>query len=263
MATQERLAAAEAYVKALSTGDRAAADAAGPHLAEGIVVQVGNRSFTGCDEALEHITGIWPLTPVYRKGEWGAAAEEDGAVVVRGKMKPVGAGPSAVNLTFTFNDGDKISQVNQENVIGTELFETDVLPDFVCEAVNSALANDIPLSVSYVDKDGRPKLSLRGSVRAYGDHSLSIWARKESGLADAVATNPSMALLYRDNPTRSTLIFQGKAYIETDDALRKQIFDETPEVERNHESWTSGAAVIIDLETADGATPAGRVRLRR
>ena len=73
MATQERLAAAAAYTKALSTGDRGAADAAAPHLAQDIVVQVGNRTFDGYDEALEHITGIWPLTPVYRKGDWGRA----------------------------------------------------------------------------------------------------------------------------------------------------------------------------------------------
>ena len=263
MATQERLAAAGAYTKALSTGDRAAATEAAPHLAQDIVVQVGNRTFEGYDVALERITGIWPQTPVYRKGEWAAPAEENGNVVVHGTMAPVGAGPSKVNLTFAFNDEDKISRVDVENIVGTELFEVSELPAFVCEAVNTALFNDTPLSVSYVDGDGKPKLSLRGSVRAYGAQALSIWARKESGLADAIKSNPNMSLLFRDNPTRSTLIFTGQARIEEDDTLRKQIFDETPEVERNHESWTSGAAVIIELDTADGATPVGRVRFRR
>ena len=125
------------------------------------------------------------------------------------------------------------------------------------------MANDTPLSVSYVDGDGKPKLSLRGSVPRLRRQALSIWAERSPVLADAVKSNPNMSLLYRDNPTRSTLIFNGKARIEEDDTLRKQIFDETPEVERNHESWTSGAAVIIELDTADGATPVGRVRFRR
>ena len=210
MATQERLAAAGAYTKALSTGDRAAATEAAPHLAQDIVVQVGNRTFEGYDDALERITGIWPQTPVYRKGEWAAPAEENGNVVVHGTMAPVGAGPSKVNLTFAFNDEDKISRVDVENIVGTELFEVSELPAFVCEAVNTALFNDTPLSVSYVDGDGKPKLSLRGSVRAYGAQALSIWARKESGLADAIQSNPNMSLLFRDNPTRSTLIFTGQ-----------------------------------------------------
>ena len=210
MATQERLAAAGAYTKALSTGDRAAATEAAPHLAQDIVVQVGNRTFEGYDVALERITGIWPQTPVYRKGEWAAPAEENGNVVVHGTMAPVGAGPSKVNLTFAFNDEDKISRVDVENIVGTELFEVSELPAFVCEAVNTALFNDTPLSVSYVDGDGKPKLSLRGSVRAYGAQALSIWARKESGLADAIKSNPNMSLLFRDNPTRSTLIFTGQ-----------------------------------------------------
>ena len=118
----------------------------------------------------------------------------------------------------------------------TQLVETDVLPDFISNRINNALANDTPLSVSYVDKDGRPKLSLRGSVRTYGDHALSIWARKDSGLADSISTNPNMSLLFRDNPTRSTIILQGKARVDADPAVRKQIFDESPEVEQNHEN---------------------------
>jgi len=263
MATQERVAAAEAYAKALSTGDRGAASAAAKHLAKDIVVQVGNRTFEGYDKALERITGIWPLTPVYRKGDWGSPREENSHVVVHAKMQPVGAGPTEVNLTFSFNDSDQINRVEQKNVMATTFVDTDVLPDFVSSRVNNALANDTPLSVSYVSKDGHPKLSLRGSVRAYSDHQLSIWARNDTGLVAAIATNPNISLLYRDNPTRSTLIFQGKAHVDSDEAVRKQVFDDAPEVEQNHETWTTGVAVIIDLEQVDGGTPDGRVRLRR
>ena len=263
MATKERLAAADAYAKALATGDKGAAAAADKHIAQDVVSTVGNRTFEGHDEVLSRITGVWPQTPVYRNGTWGAAKEAGSDVVVNATMKPVGAGPAEVNVTFGFNDSDQINKVNLENIVKTQLVETDVLPDFISSRINTALANDTPLSVTYVGKDGKPKISLRGSVRTYGDHSLSIWARKDSGLAEAVGTNPSMSFLFRDNPTRSTIILQGTARVDTDPAIRKQIFDESPEVEQNHESWEAGAAVIIDLDQVDGGTPDGRVKFRR
>jgi hypothetical protein len=72
-----------------------------------------------------------------------------------------------------------------------------------------------------------------------------------------------VSFLYRDNPTRSTIILQGKARVETDGKVRKQLFDESPEVEQNHESWEAGVAVIIDLDQVDGGTPDGRVKFRR
>jgi hypothetical protein len=263
MTTQNRIVAARAYVEALRSGERAAAQAAAPHLATDIVVKVGQREFTGHDEALKRITGVWPLTPVYRKGTWSDPRAEADSVAVSGKMAPVGAGPTAVNLTFWFNDADQISRVEQENQITQPLVETDVLPDFVKERVNNALANDTPICVSYVDEQGRPHLSLRGSTQVFSDTQLSIWARTPKGLGEAIAKNPNLTLLYRDNVTRSTLVFQGKARLDPSDAVRRQVFEDSPEVEQNHESWTSGVAVIIDLEQVDGGTPEGRVRLRR
>src|SRR5207244_2307254 len=98
-----------------------------------------------------------------------------------------------------------------KNINNSQLFEGDKVPDFVRERVNRALADDMPLSVSYVDEDGKPSLSLRGSVLAYSDNQLAIWARNKEGLVKGIEKNPYISLLYRDNPTRSTLIFNGKA----------------------------------------------------
>jgi hypothetical protein len=263
VASEKRIEAARAYVEALRTGERAAAQAAAPHLASDVTVKVGPREFGGHDEAVKRITGVWPLTPVFRKGTWGEPQVADDTVRVAGKMAPVGAGPTNVNLTFWFDDADRIRRVEQENQMTQPLAEGDTLPDFVVQRVNNALANDTPICVSYVDEEGRPHLSLRGSTQVYSPTQLSIWARTSKGLADAVAKNPNMTLLYRDNPSRSTITLQGKAHIETDEAVRRQIFSDSPEVEQNHESWESGVAIVIDLEQVDGMTPDGRVRMRR
>src|SRR5207247_9192124 len=73
--------------------------------------------------------------------------------------------------------------------------------------------------------------------------------------------NPSMMVLYRDSGERTTLTFQGKGHVQNDDATRKKLWDMIPEVERNHETWESGAPLIIDLDRVDGGTPDGRVRV--
>lgn len=263
MANERRITAAKAYVDALSTGDKVLAEAASPHLAADIVVTAGQRTFKGHDEALARITGVWPQTPVYRKTTWPAPVDAGDHVTVDAKMAPVGAGPTEVHLKFRFNEADQISAVDHENVIGTPLVETDKLPGFVKQRVNGALANDTPLTVAYVDEEGRPHLSLRGSVQTYGDTQLSLWIRTgQGGIAAAVEKNPNVELIYRDNPSRSTILFKGKARVEPDEAVRSRIFTESPEVEQNHESWESGVAVIVDLTEVNGATPDGRVRMK-
>jgi hypothetical protein len=258
-----RVEAAQAYVDALRTGVPALGKAAGKYLAPNVIVQVGNQRIEGREEAERRITGVWPQTPVYRKGSWQAPREDGDKVLVHASMPPFGAGVQSVDLSFTFNEAGQITEVQQANINNAPLYETDVMPEFVKARVNRALADDIPLAVSYVDENGKPSLSLRGSTLAYSDTQLAIWARNREGLAKAIAKNPYVSLLYRENPTRTTLVFKGKAHImeDKDEALR--IHDMTPEVERNHLTRDTGAAVIIDLESIDGSAPEGRVRYRR
>ena len=258
-----RIEAAQAYVDALRTGVPALAKAAGKHLADNVVVQVGNQKVEGRAEAERRITGVWPQTPVYRKGNWQAPREEGDKLLVHASMPPFGAGVQSVDLNFSFNGAGEITEVQQTNTNNVPLYETDVMPEFVQARVNRALADDIPLTVTYIDEEGKPSSSLRGSTMAYSDHQLSIWARSRGGIIKALEKNPYMSLLYRENPTRSTLVFKGKAHVlaEGQEALR--IHDLTPEVERNHLTRETGAAIVIDLESVDGATPEGRVRFRR
>ena len=258
-----RIEAAQAYTDALRTGVHALGESAAKYLAKSVVVQVGNQKIEGAKEVQNRITGVWPNTPVLRKGNWRAPVEEDGKVKVHASMPPFGAGVQAVDLTFSFNDGGEITEVLQENTSNVPLYETDVMPEFVMARVSRALADDIPVSVAYVDEEGRPSLSLRGSTFAYSETQLAIWPRTKGGIAKAIEKNPWVSVLYRDNPTRSTLIFEGKAHIVTDQKEALRIHDSTPEVEINHLSRDTGCALVIDLASVDGSTPEGRVRFRR
>jgi hypothetical protein len=256
-----RTQAAEAYVKALRTGEPSATKAAGECLAEDVVLKAGNDEISGHAAVLARITGQWPQTPVFVQGYWSAPQEDGDRVVVSAEFGPLGAAPSKINLTFSYNGAGQIQRVEQVLTPQTPLPPADKLPDIARGLINGALANGTPMSVSYVDESGQPVLSLRGSTQVYSDTQLCIWVRNaEGGIIKAMRSNPKIALLYRDSKTRSTLIIQGRGHVETGEDVRNRVYELAPEVEQNHDVARKGAALIIDVVSLQGTTVRGPVR---
>ena len=263
-----KLEAAEAYVLAMRTGEVPASRAAAQHLAKDVVLNLsaGQRrsTITGYDAVVDRITGEWPNTPVFVKGFWSFARAEGNQAKVDATFPPMGAAPAAVHLTFSFDSAGKINVIDQETVPQPPAEPTETIPDTARGLINGALRNNTPMSVAYIDEDGKPSLSLRGSVQVYSPTQLSIWLRNSgSGMAKAIAKNPNVALLYRDSATRSTLMIQGVGHIETDPAIRDRVWDMIQDVEQKHETRESGCALIIDVTRMQGGTPKGGVRVQR
>jgi hypothetical protein len=63
--------------------------------------------------------------------------------------------------------------------------------------------------------------------------------------------------LYRNSPTRTTLILKGYGKVIDDPDGRRRVFDLSPEVEQRHDTVMTGAAVIIDVSTINGTSPKG------
>ncbi|HEX5140500.1 MAG TPA: pyridoxamine 5'-phosphate oxidase family protein [Dehalococcoidia bacterium] len=264
----KRTEAAEAYVLSMRTGEFPAVEEAGKVLADDVKLTGatvwGRQGATveGKKDVLYRITGEWPNTPVYVKGFWSAAKEEGDKVKVTATFPGMGAAPAAVNLTFSFNGKDQISQVDQEIVPQARPEPTDYIPDTARGLINGALRNNTPMTIAYVDEDGSPNMSLRGSVQVYSPTQLSIWVRnKEGGMPKAIAKNPNVGLLYRDSNTRSTLVIKGKAHIEEDDETCNRVWNMIQDVEQKHETRESGCAMIIDVVSLGGGTPKGGVRM--
>src|SRR2546428_13904330 len=86
------------------------------------------------------------------------------------------------------------------------------LTDEIKTAVDNALNDGNPLFVAYVDEEGQPSLSFRGSTHVHSPTQLAIWVRNpEGGLGKALAKNPRISLMYRNPQTRATLQFKGSA----------------------------------------------------
>ncbi len=138
------------------------------------------------------------------------------------------------------------------------------LTDDIKTAVNGALANGTPVTVAYVDEEGQPSLSFRGSTHIYSDSQLAIWVRNpEGGLQRALGQNNRLTLMYRNPANRTTIQFKGKARVDNNDAVRNKVYDSSPEPERNADKEKKGFPLIIDLERVDGIMPGFRLAMRK
>jgi len=173
---------------------------------------------------------------------------------------PPGAPIAGLDLHVTFDAERRIARVEQQMRGAPPPPPIALsLTDDVKQAVSGALMNGTPVVVAYVDAEGVPHLSLRGSTQAYSDTQLAIWVRDPSGgMLKAVPTNPAVALFYRDPATRAAYTFTGRAWIATDPEVRDAVYANTPAPERNIDARRLGSAVIVDLDRVEGMGPAGR-----
>ena len=129
-------------------------------------------------------------------------------------------------------------------------------------AVSNAYDNRTPVVVTYVDENGQPSMSLRGTTQAYSDNQLAIWARAGSGMPESLKQRPKITLFYRDPATRTTLQFRGRARQEDDQQVRDLVFDRSPANEQAADPDRKGVVIIVDLDRVDGRTPEGPVMMR-
>ena len=140
------------------------------------------------------------------------------------------------------------------------------LTDQIRQIVDGALARGRPLNLAYVDTSGRPSLSFRGSTQVHGDAQLAIWVRNpHDGIVSAIAKNLNVTLLYGnlDPAARAFITFRGRGKFDREETVRRRVFDNSPELERNLDKERKGGALIIDLDSVDGIVPGFALKMRR
>jgi general stress protein 26 len=133
-------------------------------------------------------------------------------------------------------------------------------------AVDTAFETLKPIVVSYVDENGAPQLSFRGSTQAYSDTQLAIWVRNPEGrILESIEKNPAIALLYGSfEPTaRAFMIFRGRARVDGTDAVRRHVYEHAHAFERDKDKDRKGSALIIDLDSVEGFFGGAQLKMRR
>lgn len=140
------------------------------------------------------------------------------------------------------------------------------LSDEMQQAVNAAFGARRPMVISYVDENGAPQLSYRGSTQAYSDTQLAIWVRNPQGrILESIEKNPAVAMLYGyfEPNERGFMIFRGRARVDDSESVRNRVYEQAHEFERNQDAERKGVAIVIDLDSVDGFFGGARLQMRR
>ncbi|HEY2604192.1 MAG TPA: pyridoxamine 5'-phosphate oxidase family protein [Thermoleophilaceae bacterium] len=123
----------------------------------------------------------------------------------------------------------------------------------IATAVNGAATRGRTLALGYIDDDGYPVVTFRGSTQVHGPQQLAIWARKaDDGFAKAIAERPQVSLVYYgpDGPGPRYLSFRGRARV--DSSANDEVYSSMIEGEQKQDPERNGVAVIIDVENVRG-----------
>jgi general stress protein 26 len=231
---------------------------AGDLLAADAGFQALNINLKGKDAVVERFTKP-PTAGAYAEANWAAPEDKAGAV------QAVGTLPNGGKLVLTVHAaGGKISLVQQQMVPGQPRPATELkIPADLRERLNNALKERHPIMIAYVDENGQPNLTFRGSTQVFSDTQLAIWVRNEGGkMLRSIQKNPKVALMYRDEEAKATYSMQGRAHIDSSEAARAKVYDTMAQVERDHDFAHLGVAMIIDLDLLEGyagLSPQGQI----
>jgi hypothetical protein len=263
MSVEKRLEAAWAIVRALRTGEITAARVAIAHLATVPSFTTPKAQFDGLDQVGERLTGLWSYTPVLAAGAWDVRETDAGTLTAFADFSGLGAAPADLRLVLSFDADDCVVGIVEHHGAPTAPSPLPGMTPWIRRCIDRALAEAKPVTVAYVTPDGLPSQSLRGSLYTHDARTLGLWLRKaEGGLADVCAAGRPVSFLYRDSATRTTLTGRATPRLIHDQALRRRIFDATPEVEQLHEPARTGSAALLDLIELKGTSPHGPVLVR-
>ncbi len=132
-------------------------------------------------------------------------------------------------------------------------------------AIDAAAADGHPIAVAYVDAEGRPSQSLRGSTHVHDRDHLAIWARRaDAGLAAAVADNEAVSLLYfatEGGKPKLLLTLRGRARV--DPTAADLVYAGIPQGERDHDPDRDGVPVLIEVDSVHGMRREGPIEQER
>ena len=252
--------AIEAWTRALSSPEQT------DGLAELIGENVTTTSALGTVEGKEAVLASFGRSPVaafFGQGTWSDVAV-DGPTATTTCKFPAGAPVGGVTVKVTVDDSGLITRVDSTVVPAPPPVAKPVALLPLRDAINGALMNATPMTVAYVDREGQPHLSLRGTVQVHSDEQLAMWIRNpEGGLLDAIKSNPHLALMYRDTKTRTNYQFRGRAHAETGDDVRETVYANSPEPERNLDPQKRGVPVLVDVDRVEGRDASGIVLMSR
>ncbi len=117
------------------------------------------------------------------------------------------------------------------------------------DLINNALKDRLTCSLGTASKDGRPQISLKGSVAVYDEETLSYWERSLRSALENVSENPQVVIFYRNPDKRINWRFHGTAKVYDSGEIRNKVWEITPQAERDRDPDKKGVAVLVRIDS--------------
>ena len=121
------------------------------------------------------------------------------------------------------------------------------------QKITNALADGCPCFVGTASADGRPQISMRGSVAVYDDKTLCWWERGMRSSVDNIDENPQVVIFYQNSAERIRWRFHGRVTLHASGTERERAMGLTPKAEMDRDPERKGVAALVRVETISGA----------
>ena len=116
------------------------------------------------------------------------------------------------------------------------------------EKIDNALVDKAPCFVGTASKDGKPQISMKGSVLVYDDETLAYWERAKRSALTNVQDNPQTIIFYRNGPERINWRFHGTATVHESGEVRDDVMSRTVQAELDRDPERQGVAVLVKVD---------------
>ncbi len=122
------------------------------------------------------------------------------------------------------------------------------LNDDMRQALETALADGLPVIVATSGAAGMPDLAYKGSVLVWDKDHLAWWERAHGTTLKNLQENPQVSLLYRNPAKRQAWKYFGAVELLSDGPVREGIMARTPQAELDRDPDRKGIAVLIRVD---------------
>ena len=122
------------------------------------------------------------------------------------------------------------------------------LHDQMRELLYTAMDDRCTCLLGTATADGKPQISMKGSVMVFDRETLAYWERAKRSAMENVEANPHVVIFYRNSPLRITWRFHGRATVYESGAIRTNVMHRTVQEELDRDPDRQGAAVLVEVD---------------
>jgi hypothetical protein len=122
------------------------------------------------------------------------------------------------------------------------------LTDDMRQLIDRNLADGVPCILGAASSDGRPQISMKGSVLVFDRQTLAYWERAKRSALDNIGENSQVVIFYRNPEKRINWRVHGTATVYEQGAIRDNVMARTVKEELDRDPERQGMAVLVRVD---------------